>query len=116
MDELEKLKLTLGIKDNKQDDVLSLYLADAEASLRLMVDLPDEQEMPESLEHIVRGAATVAYNRANNEGMNSYSQDGESITFSKSDFDGFADEIKAYKDSHPNRLTTIIEAVNPYAL
>ncbi|WP_438450390.1 phage head-tail connector protein [Lactobacillus kitasatonis] len=116
MDELAKLKLQLGIKDDKQDDLLELFLADAESFLRLQVDLHDEQELPLQLQPIVRGAAVNRYNRLNNEGMNSYSQDGESITFSKTDFDAYADEIKAYKQSHQGNYTTIIEAVNPYAL
>ena len=116
MDELAKLKLQLGIKDSKQDDMLSLFLADAESFLRLQIALPDEQELPAQLEPIVRGAATVRYNRCNNEGMSSYSQDGESITFSKSDFDAYADEINAYKKAHPSSVTTLVEAVNPYAV
>ena len=114
MDELAKLKLQLNISDNKQDDLLSLYLADAEASLRLQIDLPDEQEVPAQLQHVVRGAAVVRFNRANNEGMQSYSQDGESITFQSSDFDAYKDEIEAYKKANQGKYTTLITAVNPY--
>lgn len=116
MDELAKLKLQLGIKDDKQDDLLELFLADAESFLRLQVDLPDEQTLPAQLQPIVRGAAVNRYNRLNNEGMNSYSQDGESITFSKSDFDAYKDEIEAYKKANQGKYTTLITAVNPYAV
>ena len=116
MDELAKLKLQLGITDDKQDDMLSLLLADASAFLRLQIDLPDEQDIPASLEPVVRGATIARYNRLNNEGMTNYSQDGESITFSASDFDAYKDEIRAWKQKHAGSYTTIIEAVNPYAL
>lgn len=114
MDELAKLKLQLNISDNKQDEMLQLLLADAEAFLRLLIDLPDGEEMPQPLEPIVRGATVSRYNRLNNEGMSAYSQDGESITFSASDFDAYKDEISAWKQKHQGSYTTIIEAVNPY--
>lgn len=114
MTELDKLKLQLGIKDDKQDDMLSLLLADASAFLRLQIDLPDEQDIPAPLEPVVRGATVARYNRLNNEGMQAYSQDGESITFSSSDFDAYKDEIAVWKQSHQAGYTTLIEAVNPY--
>lgn len=116
MSELDKLKLQLNIKDNKQDDMLSLLLEDSESFLRLLIDLQSDNDMPAELTPVIRGAAIVRYNRLNNEGMQSYSQDGESITFSSSDFDSFKDEINAWKQNHQGSYTTLIEDVNPYAV
>ncbi len=44
--------------------------------------------------------AVKRYNRLANEGMSSYTQEGQSITFSANDFDEFANDIDAWKDEN----------------
>ena len=83
------------MSDDEYDDLLQLYLDDATDFLKLRLSvsvLP-----PGEMQAIVRGAAVKKFNRFKNEGMASYSQDGESITFSSNDFDEWQDEIDQWK-------------------
>lgn len=96
-DQLSKLKIALQFDDDKYDDQLKLYLADATDFLKLRLSLSDSDNLPKAMEAIVRGAAVKRFNRFKNEGMSQYSQDGESITFSSNDFDEWQDEIDQWK-------------------
>lgn len=105
--QLEKLKIALQIKTDKYDDLLNIYLEDATDALKLLLSINDDLSQP--LEHIV---AVKKFNRLKNEGMASYSQDGESITFNSNDFDDFKDEIAQYKQD--NNGVNMGKWVNPY--
>ena len=93
-DQLKKLKIALQMSDDEYDDLLRLYLDDATVFLKLRLSV---SVLPYEMQAIVRGAAVKKFNRFKNEGMASYSQDGESITFSSNDFDEWADEIDQWK-------------------
>lgn len=99
MNQLDKLKIALQITDNEHDDLLQLYLDDATDFLKLRLSVHD---LPDEMQAIVRGAAVKKFNRFKNEGMASYSQDGESITFSSNDFDEWSNEIEQWKNDHNN--------------
>lgn len=92
--ELNKLKLALQIKDDQYDDLLQLYLDDACDFLKLRLSL---DSVPKELQAIVRSVAVKKFNRLGQEGMKSYSQAGESLTFDSSDFYEYQTELKAYK-------------------
>ena len=115
MSELEKLKIALNITDNERDALLTLFLSDASDFLRLRLNLTGDT--PAALQPIIRGACVVKFNKLNNEGMRSYSQNGESITFNADDFAPFKEEIKAFKDANPD-LYAANKAwlVNPYEI
>lgn len=109
MNQLDKLKIALQITDNEHDDLLQLYLDDATDFLKLRLSVHD---LPDEMQAIVRGAAVKKFNRFKNEGMASYSQDGESITFSSNDFDEWSNEIEQWKNDHKNVNQGMW--VNPY--
>lgn len=96
-EQLVKLKIALQLKDDNWDELLKLYLSDAQDFLKLRLSLSDDDKLPNSMEAIVRGAAVKKFNRLKNEGMLSYSQDGESITFHANDFDEWKDEIEQWR-------------------
>lgn len=56
-------------------------------------------EIPSELEYVVFDVSLKRFNRIGQEGMQSYSQEGLSMTFSESDFDEYADEIEAWRKS-----------------
>ena len=93
-DQLKKLKIALQMPDDEYDDLLQLYLDDATDFLKLRLSV---SVLPDEMQAIARGAAVKKFNRFKNEGMASYSQDGESITFSSNDFDEWQDEIDQWK-------------------
>lgn len=115
-DSLKELKIALGISENNdaQDDLLSLYLRDAESELRLLLSLNDEMPVPTGFKVIIRGAAVKKFNRFKNEGMKSYSQEGESISFTANDFNEWQQEIKQYRKDHDGEDEGMW--VNPYEI
>lgn len=110
--QLKKLKTALQLTDNKHDDLLELYLEDATDFLKLRLSVTGT--LPNEMLAIVRGAAVKKFNRFKNEGMASYSQDGESITFTSSDFDEWDDEISQWRKDHTGMNKGMW--VNPYAV
>ena len=110
-DQLKKIKIALQMSDDEYDDLLQLYLDDATDFLKLRLSV---SVLPDEMQAIARGAAVKKFNRFKNEGMASYSQDGESITFSSNDFDEWADEIDQWKKDH-NGINQGMW-VNPYEI
>jgi hypothetical protein len=97
---LNDIKTLLRIKENNQDDLLNLIIANTTASLRLKLSLAAPKPIPDELSYIVTEVAVRRFNRLHNEGMKSYGQEGESITFDNNDFDAFADDIVQWKDTN----------------
>ena len=95
---LNELKLMLGIdaSDTSVDDKLKLIISAATSRLRLLLG---GAEPPESLDYIVLEVSIRRYNRIGSEGMESHTVEGESISFSDSDFSGFEDDIQAYLET-----------------
>lgn len=98
--ELTDLKTMLQITDNKRDSILELIKKNTEQALRFKLGLKATDNLPAELDYIVLEVAVKRYNRIANEGMSSYSQEGESITFSTNDFDEFADDIADWKNNN----------------
>lgn len=98
--ELSDLKTMLQIKDDKRDDILNLIVKNTTQALRFKLGLKALEKVPEQLDYIALEVSVKRYNRLANEGMSSYSQEGESITFSANDFDEFMNDIDAWKDEN----------------
>ena len=115
-EDLKKLKIALGISENNdaQDDLLSLYLQDAENELKLLLSIDSEDPVPTGFTGIIRGAAVKKFNRFKTEGMKSYSQEGESISFTANDFNEWSQEIKQYRKDHAGAGEA--RWVNPYEI
>lgn len=98
----------LGLSDEvatEQKEKLNLIIKTTTS--RLLLKLQGETAIPNELSFIVVEVAQVRYNRLGNEGMTSYGQEGESITFSPSDFDGYQADIDqwlANNDKSKNAL------------
>lgn len=92
---LDNLKMMLGIDDAEQDVKLNLILSNTKARLKLLLG---GIEPPEEMNHIVLDVAIMRFNRIGSEGLASHSVEGESLTFSDHDFDGFTNEIQAWLD------------------
>ena len=95
---LNELKLLLGIasNDTNKDDLLKLIISAVTARLKVLLG---GVQPPESLDYIVREVAVVRFNKIGSEGMSSHSVEGESITFSDSDFSGYKDDIQAFLET-----------------
>ena len=77
---LDDVKTLLDIQENDLVSKLNLIVKNAEK--QVLSYLPSGTEsVPAVLEYIVCEMAVARFNRIGNEGMSSYSQEGESITY-----------------------------------
>lgn len=92
---LENLKLMLGFESDftDKDPLLKLIISQTTSRLKILLG---GLEPPEELDHIILDVAIIRFNRIGSEGLSSHSVEGESQTFSASDFDGYMDEIEAF--------------------
>lgn len=113
MEVIDKIKTLLGLKDNNQDDLLDVIIENTEQALcfKLSAD-----EVPKELDYVLVEVAIKRFNRLKNEGMTSYSQEGESITFNSSDFNDFNSDIQQWRaDNNKNeRSLGKVHFINPY--
>jgi hypothetical protein len=93
---LESIKLLLGIATNDRDALLQQIVSSATARLKVLLG---GCEPPDSLDYIITDVSIRRFNRIGSEGMTSHTVEGESISFSDSDFAGFEDDIQAYLDT-----------------
>jgi hypothetical protein len=109
---IDDVKILLMGAGENQDALLNLIIGNTEASLKLRIGA---KSVPDELNHVVVEVAIKRFNRLKNEGMSSYGQEGETITFSTDDFNDFADDIDAWLDANatPKTLGTL-RFVNPY--
>ena len=93
---LENLKLLLGIDTGDSDKLLMLLISSATGRLQTLLG---GIEPPESLNYIVIDVSARRFNRIGSEGMSSHTVEGESITFTESDFAGFEADIQAFLET-----------------
>ncbi len=116
MVDLESLKTMLQLTTDKQDDLLNLIIENTEQALRFKLSLTKDESLPDELGFIALEVCVRRYNRLANEGMASYSQEGQSITFNSSDFDDFEDDINAWRDQNGKNVKSLghVQFFNPY--
>lgn len=90
------------------DDVKALLGSDIDKKLGVIERRTKERlqvkmkvsKVPTEYEYIVSDVTLKRFNRIGNEGMQTYSQEGLSMTFPDSDFDEYADEINDFIESN----------------
>lgn len=92
MEQLEKLKLKLDVKDESQDDLLNLYLDDAKETILELTHLSD---LTTGLLSSQVALAIVMYNKEGIEGQESHSEGGISRSFEKGIPDDIVKKIRA---------------------
>ncbi|GAA0281550.1 phage head-tail connector protein [Faecalicatena contorta] len=95
---LDDVKILLDIPEEETglNNKLNLIIENAEK--QVLSYLPSGTEsVPTVLEYIVCEMAVSRFNRIGNEGMSSYSQEGESITYGD-DISPYLPAIKAWND------------------
>ncbi|UQS82603.1 phage head-tail connector protein [Bombilactobacillus folatiphilus] len=107
---LSRIKRLLFIDNDSSDELLSDIVDMTTQRLQTLTGLA---VIDVSLNYIIVEVSIKRFNRLKNEGMSSYSQEGESITFSDNDFAEFSKEINQIADS--NSKPSVIKFVNPYA-
>lgn len=90
---LEEVKRSLEVDNEELDNQLADFIK--RISNQLCVRLGFLESVPASLNYIVVECTIKRFNRKGNEGMSSYGQEGESISYGKL-LDEFEDDIFAY--------------------
>ncbi len=91
----DDLKKLLGGSSDERLEVIEKRTRE-----RLLLILgSDIEEVPARTRICCFGRFLKRFNRIGQEGMQSYSQEGLSMTFSESDFDEYADEIESWRKS-----------------
>ena len=111
---INDLKTMLMIKDNEQDDLLTLIIKKTVKSTRFKLGLGTQDDFPSEMDYIPFEVCIRRYNRLKNEGMSSYTQEGEAITFNANDFDDFASDIEAFKKQNNKDDTPRVMFINGY--
>ncbi len=113
MNNLTKIKTLLGLSDDSQDDLLGVIIDNTEQALEFKLSAED---IPKELNYILVEVAVKRFNRLKNEGMTSYSQEGESITFNSSDFDDFNADIQQWRVDNQKNVKSLgtVHFINPY--
>ncbi len=94
---LSQLKSLLGLTTTDFDSRLSLITELVMDALRFKLGLTESDPFPTELKYIGYEVSVKRFNRLKSEGMKSYSQEGESITFDDTDFDDYLDDIEEWK-------------------
>ena len=92
---LNDLKLLLDIPETDLDSKLNLILDMTKKRLKALLG---GVEPPAELEYIIIEVAIIRFNRIGSEGVNSHSVEGESLSFTDSDFNAYSDDIQAWLD------------------
>lgn len=94
MTQLEKLKIRLGIIDNKQDVLLSMLLEDAESEI---LDFCHRDTLPLKAEDLQRKLAVIYYNRLGSEGETSRSEGAVSVSYSSEIPESIKDRLMSFR-------------------
>ena len=91
---LEDIKTLLGLEGSDRDALLQTIINITTSRLKVLLGV---QTVPEELSYIITEIAVVRYNRIGSEGLSSHSVEGESQSWSDTDFAPSQEEIDAYK-------------------
>lgn len=110
---LKDLKTMIGLlpSNTSFDETLGLIISNTNLQLKFKLGLKPTEMVPTELAYIPMEVCVKRFNRLKNEGMTSYSQEGETISFNSNDFDDFLDDIAEWKKNNGAGLLT---TVDPY--
>ena len=113
---IKDLKVILDIDstDSSSDDLLNLVVKRTKQRLLAKIKKGPDETVPNQLEYILFEVSVRRFNRLNNEGMKSYSEDGENVTFNEDDFTGFENEISNYLSEQNESQMPTARFLNPY--
>ena len=108
---LEDLKTMIGLLSSNTsfDETLGLIISNTNLQLKFKLGLKPTEMVPTELAYIPMEVCVKRFNRLKNEGMTSYSQEGETISFNSNDFDDFLDDIAEWKKNNGTGLLTTVD-------
>ncbi len=123
---MDEAKLMMAIQDRLALSNEALKLVEPRLK-QIVADTEDQfliklkgavTTIPDELGFVVRGVVVKRFNRFKNEGMSSYGQEGQSISYETDDFAEFEDDYQQWIDDHAEDSADKhkIRFLNPYAI
>lgn len=99
--DIQRLQTLLGIElDNADKGRVEAYIVQAKQAIMVYIGkYVDDNSFPTGLNYIVDQLALSKYNKFHNEGMNSISEEGLSMTFNSNELKDYLPDIEAWIDS-----------------
>lgn len=97
---LERVKKLLVITDESQDELITEIIDIITARI---LNLIQEEELPDALSWIVVEASVNRYNRLASEGTSSHTVEGESWSFTDDVLDPYQDDIQAWLNAQEEK-------------
>lgn len=102
IDDVDRVQKLLGLTlDNTDRERVKIYIMDAQQAIMMYVSqyLPEDAEFfPSELNYLVDQLVLAKYNKFHNEGMNSISEEGLSMTFNSNDLKDYLTDLQAWID------------------
>lgn len=101
MADLDRVQKLLGLTlDDTDKGRVEVYIVDAKQAIMMYVAqyLPDYADFPSELNYLVDHLVLAKYSKFHNEGMNSVSEEGLSMTFNSNDLKDYLPDLQAWID------------------
>lgn len=103
---LDSIKLRIGIKDTKQDDLITDIITDVQARVLAYINQDGfvQLELPSSLDFVIKDVTIRIYNKIGDEGKESSSEGNVSNTWdTPADLSEYSDVLDVYRKSYKRR-------------
>lgn len=115
MADIERIQTLLGVTlDDADKGRVEVYITEAKQAIMVYIQqyLPDDAEFPTELNYLVDHLALAKYNKFHNEGLNSISEEGLSMSFGQNDLKDYLGDLQAWIDQHSNGADMLGDAVS----
>lgn len=115
MIDIERIQTLLGVTlDDADKGRVEVYITEAKQAIMVYIQqyLPDDAEFPTELNYLVDHLVLAKYNKFHNEGLNSISEEGLSMSFSQNDLKDYLGDLQAWIDQHSNGADMLGDAVS----
>lgn len=100
--DIQRMQALLGIEldDADKEGRVEAYIVQAKQAIMVYIrKYLDDDNFPIELNYLVDQLTLAKYNKFHNEGMNSISEEGLSMTFNSNDLKDYLSDIEAWIDS-----------------
>lgn len=104
-DTLSKVKLLLGIKDELQDELLTLLVSDSQERLVSYINQDSDSDIkfPTGIDWVLREITVRRYNRIGDEGKTSSNESDVSVSWRDDDIADYATYLNKYRKKRGGR-------------
>lgn len=99
--DIQRMQTLLGVElDDADKGRVETYIVQAKQAIMVYIrKYLDDDNFPTELNYLVDQLTLAKYNKFHNEGMNSISEEGLSMTFNSNDLKDYLPDIEAWIDS-----------------